>query len=122
MNTLLQLNDQLAHMPAGVIAMLFSIALGYVLKMAQFFPNRFIPVAVIPLTALLYAGLQICADLLDNKPSPGLYFLFNFMLGFVYGFVAWVFHAQILKRFLDPRIFNDDGSTKFFNKPTDPKP
>ena len=122
MNTLIQINDSLAHAPAGVVAMLFSIALGYVLKMAQFFNNRFIPAVVIPLTALLYAGLQICADLLADRPSPGLYFLFNFMLGFVYGFVAWLFHAQLLKRFLDPHLFNDDGSTKFFNKSTDSKP
>lgn len=120
MNTLLQINDSLAHAPAGVIAMLFAIALGYVLKSAALFPNKLIPLVIVPVTAVLYALIQLCEDLLAAKPHAGLYLLLNFALGFVYGFAAWLLHAQVLRRFIDPKVFNDDGSTKFFTKDSTP--
>lgn len=116
MNTLLQINESLAHAPAGVIAMLFAIAFGYVLKASALFPNNRIPIVVVPTTASFYALIQLCADMIEQKPHAWLYFVFNFVLGFVYGAIAWLLHAQILRRFLDPKLFNDDGSTKFFNK------
>ena len=120
MNTIVQINDTLAHAPAGVVAMLFAIAFGYVLKSSSFFPNNRIPAVVVPTTALMYALIQLCADMIENKPKAGYYFIFNFMLGFVYGAIAWLLHAQLLRRFLDPKMFNDDGSTKFFTKPSNP--
>jgi len=120
MNTLLQLNDTLAHAPAGVIAMLFAIALGYMLKATALFPNNRIPLIVLPVTAVLFALIQFCADKLAGKQHAALYLLINFMIGFIFGFIAWILHAQILKRWLDPRIFNDDGSTKFFTKDNNP--
>lgn len=129
MDTLLRINETLAHAPAGVIAMLFAIAFGYVLKVSAFFPNNRIPAVVVPTTALLFALIQLCADMIEEKPHAPFYFIFNFMLGFVYGTLAWGFHAQILRRFVDIRLFNDDGSTKFLrrqdvpqSKPTDKTP
>lgn len=121
MNSLLQLNDTLAHAPAGVIAMLFAIALGYMLKATVIIPNNRIPLFVLPVTAVLFALIQLCADKLAGKEHASLYLLINFMVGFIFGFIAWLLHAQILKRFLDPKIFNDDGSTKMFTK-DDTKP
>ena len=121
MNELIQINNALGHAPAGVIAMLFAIALGYVLKTAQFFNNRFIPVVVVPVTALVYALIQVSSHLLQPGPHhPWAYLVLNLALGFIYGAGAWLFHAQLLKRFLDPKLFNDDGSTKFLHKPNDP--
>lgn len=126
MNTLLHINDMLAHAPAGVIAMLFSIALGYVLKVSEFFPNKRIPIIIVPLTAILFALIELSADKIAVKPFAGYYVLFNFMLGFIYGALAWLLHAQILRRFVDPKFFNDDGSTKHLNRsdvpPSNPPP
>lgn len=120
MNTLVQINDWALHAPAGALAMLFAIILGYMLKVAQFFPNNRIPWAVVPSTALLFSIVQLCADVIAGKNNYGLYLPLNFMLGFIFGGLAWLLHAQILKRFLDPKLFNDDGSTKFLHKPTNP--
>jgi hypothetical protein len=119
-NWLLQINDSLAHAPAGVIAMLFAIAFGYMLKATTIVQNTRIPLFVLPVTAVLFALIQLCADELAGKQHAGLYLLLNFMIGFIFGFIAWLLHAQILKRFVDPKIFNDDGSTKLFTKPQDP--
>ena len=116
MNTLVQINDSLAHAPAGVIAMLFAIAMGYMLKVTQLFPNNRIPLVVLPGTAVLYALIQLCEDELTQRTGAWLYFLLNFALGFIYGFIAWLLHAQLLKRFVDPKLFNDNGSTKFITK------
>lgn len=116
MNTLVQINDYLIHAPTGVVAMLFSIALGYVLKSAEVFPNKRIPLVVVPLTAVMYALMQLSEDIIAAKPHAFLYLLLNFPLGFVYGFLAWIAHAQLLRRFVDPKLFNDDGSTKFLRK------
>jgi len=104
------------HAPAGVVAMLFAIAFGYVLKVSAFFPNNRIPAVVVPTTALLFALIQLCADMIAQKPHAAYYFIFNFMLGFVFGAMAWLFHAQLLRRFVDPKVFNDDGSTKFITR------
>ncbi len=121
MNTLIQFNDAMGHAPAGVIAMLFAIALGYVLKTARFFNNRLIPVIVVPVTSIVYSLIQVSEHLMTDGPHhPWLYLVFNLALGFIYGAFAWLLHAQILKRFVDPSFFNDDGSTKFFNKPNVP--
>lgn len=122
MNELIQINDYLQHAPVGVLSMLFAICLGYILKTASFFNNRYIPVVVVPVTALLYATIQFCLHMVKGSPHPGLFVVFNLMLGFIYGAIAWILHAQLLKRFLDPHLFNDDGSTKFLRKPTDLKP
>jgi hypothetical protein len=30
----------------------------------------------------------------------------NVIIGFIIGFIAWTFHAQFLKRFVDPKLFD----------------
>lgn len=117
MDTILKLNDQLMNAPAGVVVALFAIALGYVLKISAFFPNQRIPVVIVCATAILFPAVQFCADKLANAPHAGLHIVINALIGFIVGFMAWAFHAQILKRFVDPKFFNDDGSTKFLSKP-----
>ena len=49
--------------------MLFAIALGYVLKTAQFFNNRFIPVVVVPVAELVYALIQVSSHLMPTRPA-----------------------------------------------------
>lgn len=120
MDTLINLDNQLMHLPAGLVVMFFAIAIGYVLKTAGFFPNNRIPLVIVCLTAVVFPVVQLCAQLTDNLPHPWLNIPINVLIGVIIGFIAWAFHYQILKRFVDPRLFNDDGSTKFFTKPKPP--
>ena len=122
MSELIQINDYLKHAPVGVVAMLFAIAIGYILKSAQFFPNRIIPAIVVPATAFIFTLIQFSLHILAAGAHPWEHVPLNFTLGFIYGTAAWILHAQLLKRFLDTHFFNDDGSTKFLNKPTKPNP
>ena len=104
METLLKLNDQLAGAPSGVLLVFFAIALGYLLKTIAAFPNRFIPLVVVVFCTV---GFMVIAP---NKPDDmalRIYLGRNFIIGFIIGFLAWTFHAQILKRWIDPKLFND---------------
>lgn len=112
--------------PSGVIVALFAIALGYILKTAAFFPNNRIPLVVVLFTAVLFPLVQFCAKLQSLtggvgdallKTSAWLSIPLNLLIGVIIGFTAWLFHNQILKRWIDPKLFNDDGSTKFLSKP-----
>jgi hypothetical protein len=120
MNTLLQINDQWMNAPAGVVAFALTIAIGYMLKVSNFFPNNRIPAVVIPMASICFTVFQLCADLMTNAAHPWLNIPIHIGMGAVIGAVAWLFHAQILKRFVDSKFFNDDGSTKFFNNPNPP--
>lgn len=126
MNELLQLNDKLMNAPAGVVVALFAIALGYVLKISAFFPNNRIPLVIVLFTAVVFPILEACADTMAAKEHVALRVPINVLIGFIIGFLAWAFHAQILKKFVDPKFFNDDGSTKFLKRdevkpPDEPK-
>jgi hypothetical protein len=110
METLLKINEQWMHAPAGIVVAAFAIAFGYVLKASSFFPNNRIPLVIVLVTASAFTLLQLCADLAAIAASthPWLRIPQNALLGFVIGFAAWTFHAQILKRWVDPKLFPDD--------------
>lgn len=122
MNYLIQINDHLQHAPVGVLAMLFSIAMGYVLKSLPFINNKIIPAIVVPVTSFAYTSIQFSLWTIKDDAHPISYIPLNLMLGFIYGAMAWFCHAQILRRWIDPKLFNDDGSTKFFTKPNPSDP
>ena len=105
MDYLIQLNSDLMNAPIGVIVALFSIALGYVLKMAAFFPNNRIPFVIVPFAMMSFPVVQLCADLMAKSPHPWLHIPVNILIGGIIGFLAWTFHAQILKRWVDPHFF-----------------
>lgn len=108
METLIKLNQQLMNAPVGVIVALFAIALGYVLKSAAFFNNKFIPLVIVSFTAVMFPLVQFCVEWSGGNSKAGYSVPMNVMLGFVIGFLAWLFHAQILKRWVDPRFFPED--------------
>ncbi len=116
MNTLIQLDSQMAHLPAGVVVALFAIALGYVLKSSEFFPNNRIPLVIVCVTSVVFPIVQLCEDRMNHVEEFLWHAPLNVLLGVVIGFLAWTFHAQILRRFVDPKLFNDDGSTKFLKR------
>lgn len=104
METLIKINDQLAGAPSGVLLVLFAIALGYLLKIVSAFPNKFIPLVVVVFCTI---GFMVVAPARPAELELRIYLGRNFLIGFIIGFVAWTFHAQILKRWVDPRLFND---------------
>jgi hypothetical protein len=122
MNYLLKLNSDLMNAPAGVIVILFAIAIGYVFKMASFFPNKFIPLVIVCITAIIFPTVQLCADLSGQAASPWLHLPINGLVGVILGFIAWVFHAQILKRWVDPKFLteDEDGNTRLITKGAKP--
>lgn len=104
METLLKLNDQLAGAPSGVLLVIFAISLGYLLKTIAAFPNRYIPLVVV---AFCTIGFLIIAPARPADMELRIYLGRNFLIGFIIGFLAWTFHAQILKRWVDPKLFSD---------------
>jgi hypothetical protein len=114
MNGLLKLNDQLWGAPSGVLVILFAIMLGYLLKTLPFVNNRYIPLTVV---VFCTTAFMIIAPAHSPDMAERIYIGRNFIIGAILGFTAWTFHAQILRRWIDPKFFNDDGSTKFITKP-----
>lgn len=105
MDAIIKLNSDLAGLPSGVLVMLFAVALGYLLKSLAIFPNRYIPLVVIGFCTL---GFMVIAPARPADMAARIYHGRNFLIGFILGFAAWTFHAQILKRWVDPKIFNDN--------------
>ena len=108
MNDLIALNAKLMDLPAGVLVALFSIAIGYVLKSGAFFPNNRIPVVVVAIASVVFPILEMCAYAQKGDYDLWLWVPKNVVVGAIIGFLAWAFHAQILKRFVDPHFFTDD--------------
>lgn len=104
MESLIKINDQLAGAPSGVLLVFFAIALGYLLKAIAAFPNKYIPLVVV---AFCTIGFMVIAPARPTDMALRIYLGRNFLIGFIIGFVAWTFHAQILKRWVDPKLFSD---------------
>ena len=111
MKDLIQLNDQLYGAPSGVLLMFFAIALGYLLKTIPGFNNKWIPLVVVVVGT---AGFMLAAPSRPADMALRIYLVRNFLIGFVIGFAAWTFHAQVLKRLIDSKIFpnNETNETK----------
>lgn len=112
MEEIIKLNDQLAGAPAGVLLGIFAIALGYILKTIPAFPNKYIPLVVV---AFCTVGFMVIAPARPADMLPRIYHGRDFIIGFIIGFAAWTFHAQILKRWVDPKFLKDE------QPPSDPK-
>lgn len=109
MNELIELNDKLLSLPSGVLVAFLSIALGYVLKSGAFFPNNRIPFVVVLISSVAFPTMQCCAYAAKGDYALYLWIPKNIVIGVIIGFMAWTFHAQILKRWVDPHFFNDDS-------------
>jgi len=112
MNTIIQLNDQLMQAPVGILVALLSIALGYILKSAAFFPNNRIPLVIIAISMAAFPLLQACAYAEKGSQHILLHVPQNIVIGIIIGFASWTFHAQILKKWVDPHFFDDENPTE----------
>lgn len=109
MNELLKLNDELYGAPSGVLLVIFAIALGYLLKTVPMFNPKLIPLVVV---AICTVGFMLIAPARPADMAFRIYIGRNFIIGFVIGFAAWTFHAQILKRWIDPKIFAENNNNE----------
>lgn len=97
----------------AVITVVACLALGYLLK-ATPFPNKYIPPFVWLGGAVLYPLLESPAKAPPSVSHPMVLFA---IVGLVLGIGSWVIHRTILRRFLDPRWFKEDGDTMMIDKP-----
>ena len=115
-DTLIKWNAELMGAPSGVLVAIFAIAIGYILKTIPKFNNRFIPVVVVTFCTVAFMLVAPAAPDMALR----IWLVRNFMLGVIIGFLAWTFHAQLLRRFVDPKIFKDPCDTNFTPKPPAP--
>jgi len=105
MNDPLQAIWALVQLNAALLVMVAVIVLGYVLKLVPQINNSRIPIYVILTSIGLYVGLCVPpADAFADVPAFIRYALMTIILGAYVGLLAWLFHAQLLKRFVDAKI------------------
>jgi len=110
LNKLAELNDQLAGAPSGVLVFFGCIAFGYMWKWIKLLPNRFIPLAVVFSGAVLNPVLQGKYDSFATIARVAL-------LGFIIGFLAWLFHRLLLKKLEDKLgVKLEEGNTDIITK------
>lgn len=95
--------QKLLTLTPEVLLGLVVIGVCYALKKSRF-PNRWIPTVCMLLPSALYP-LLATATATEGVASP---LLRSALIGFVIGLVAWGIHNKVLKRFIDPRLFDDD--------------
>jgi hypothetical protein len=108
MNELIKFNEQLLGLPSGALVGIFAIGIGYLLKTLPWFNNRYIPIFVVTLCTV---GFMVVAPVRPVDLCARIYWGRTVLIGFAIGFLAWTFHAQILKRWVDPYFFKDQTPT-----------
>ena len=106
MDYIIKLNDQLYGAPIGVLIGFFAIVLGYLLKTIPNFDNRYIPIVVVLSSTI---GFMLISPECPPEIKHRIWQVRNFIIGFIIGFAAWTFHAQILRRFIDPKLFPNEA-------------
>lgn len=91
-DVIVQWDKNLSGAPSGLLVFILCIAVGYVWKVIRVLPNRFIPLLVMLTGAGLHAALQ---------PSPNPSIVRAAVVGFIIGFLAWLFHRLLLKKLED---------------------
>jgi len=88
----------------AMLIVVFSIALGYVLKWLPNFPNDKIPYVCLGLPTVLYPMLVWTS--FEVKKVTG-----DVILAFIFACVAWGAHKFVLKRLIDDKLFpsSNDG-------------
>ena len=94
-DVIVQWDKNLNGAPSGLLVFLLCIAAGYVWKVIRVLPNRFIPLVVMLTGALLHSGLTYA-----EKQSLSDW-IRAAVVGFIIGFLAWLFHRLLLKRLED---------------------
>ena len=119
MQTIIEINAQLYGAPSGVLVAAFAIALGYLLKTVPVFPNRYIPLVVVGFCTIAF---MLIAPAKAAESTTRIWLVRNFIIGFIIGFAAWMFHAQLLRRFVDPKLWPQEEPPQPPSPTLPPKP
>lgn len=95
---------KLESLPAGLLTIIACIALGYILKLVPEVPNKRIPLVNFIFGSLLYmflAPYPAINPLIVSDHVPVTARLRAFVVGLILSAVAWIIHAQVLKRVED---------------------
>lgn len=116
-DVLVSWDAKLAGAPSGLLVFALCIAFGYVWKAIKICPNRFTPLAVMLAGAVLHPALTYAAG------QAGPVWVRSAVVGFIIGFLAWMFHRVLLKRIEDKFgvKLEDDSDPQAFVKPVEPK-
>lgn len=106
---LLKWNQYLLGAPSGVLVAAVAIVIGYVLRTIPQFNNKYIPLFVVVFCTVIF--MLIAPARLPEMPER-IWLVRNLCIGLIIGFASWTFHAQLLARFVDPKLFPPE--------PTDP--
>lgn len=100
--------EQVTTLKGPMVLVVFLIMLGYALKMAPNFPNRFIPfvnfimgAALSPILVKWPAPGSMDSDL--KFPELAAWFT-SIITGFLLACVAWITHTKFLRKFIDDKI------------------
>lgn len=110
--------QQMQQWPAALLIIAVLIVTGGALKMMEFFPNRFIPMAVLALGCALNVMLGDYGSVSPAQRNPGLVLGLQ---GLLLGFAAWSLHALLLRR-VEKYIPFLAGKTVEINKTDTKKP
>ena len=107
--------NQVEQWPFSILLLAALIIFGGVLKLVAVFPNKWIPVAVLGVGAVVNAT---CGSNGSVGPDQNPVMVLA-MRGFVIGFAAWTLHALLIKRFEKwiPILAGKTGDTETTPKP-----
>lgn len=105
MNDPLSLIWTLVQVTPALLVAVAVIVMGYLLKVLPQVDNRRIPIYVIGASVALYVGLCVWpAGAFVDAATFIRTALTTMILGAFVGMLAWLFHAQILKRLVDSKL------------------
>jgi hypothetical protein len=99
----------LVQFQPAALTMAAVVVIGYLLKCIPQVLNQRIPIYIVVVATALYYGM------VTPRPAKMPDIIATIILGSVVGLLAWLFHNQILKRFIDSHI-------SFPEQPTKPQP
>jgi hypothetical protein len=119
--TLTSAVEQMQRWPASVLIVAVLIVSGSVLKSLSFFPNRFIPIAVLGIGSMLNSFLGETGAVNPSQRHPEIVLALH---GLLLGFAAWALHAFLLRRLerYIPFLAGKSGDTVMIEKPKDTEP
>lgn len=111
--------SKLYGLPGGVLVLLSCIAVGYVLRLWKWFPDKAIPVV-----AIIWGPIfnTLLADPKSDDLPLRVWICKNVLVGLLIGVIAWVVHNKVIARFEDKIPFLGKQLAKMDEqpKPTEP--
>lgn len=98
--TVADLLQQVAGLPAAVLTVLVCVIAGYLFKLWPSFPNQAIPAIVVILGGGFYPFIADSKTQMFTE-QPRVWIMRAVAIGLIYGFGAWLLHNKILSKIED---------------------